>query len=298
MARKRKRSGPSACNDIEEPQKRARLNSEAKLPSYPTLCLYYTHISTLRDYLLLKLPKSSKTRRRRIASAENGALDETLICIAGKQQSQPDLSRSKDFEAFSQQVSLTAGSSNGVGSASQSDLIDFAIWLLFHRVHRHAYRPPHMLCHGYQRASNSRQANEEHGALAGIPGVVSHYPNGNVNILKDAAWTGILSLLGKEGERIMLDIVLDCGTFVAVDGGMGNCFQLSGTRDYSPHMLELTYSSRYAYDRAASQWPLKAHCLFNHVDSGIRYRAKASVRGNWQSTSSLSQSCCYYLCSA
>lgn len=85
-----------------------------------------------------------------------------------------------------------------------------------------------MLCHGYQRASGPRQLNEDHGAMAGIPGVISHYPNNNVNVLKGTAWTRILGLLGKDGERIMLDMVLNAGIFAAVDGGRGNYYQLSG----------------------------------------------------------------------
>ena len=87
-----------------------------------------------------------------------------------------------------------------------------------------------MLCHGYQRASNPWQLNEDHCAAAGIPGVVSRYPNNNVNSLKDVYWAAILSLLGKEGELIMLDMILDCGVFVEVTRGQGNYYQLSGEK--------------------------------------------------------------------
>jgi len=228
MTRKRKRSRLCTQDSAAEPRKRFQADVEQGSVKHPTLCLYYTHVSTLRNFLLSKLPTSSKTRCRRIITAEHEFLDSTLVCMVDVQQPRLDSSRARDFEAFSQHFNLTAGSSIGEGSTSQSDLIDFAIWLLFHRIHQQAHRPPHMLCHGYQRAGNPRRINEDHCALAGIPGLVSHYPNGNVDALKDGAWSELLGLLGKEGDRIMLDLILECGIFVAVDGGRGNVYQLSG----------------------------------------------------------------------
>ena len=237
MARKRKRARSLKDKDTTEPCKRIKTAHahEQAFSKHPTLRLYYRKISTLREHLLSSLPKKSKTRRRKILSREDDCLDKTLICIRDIHESGPDPTRSKDFETFSQQVSLTAGSSIDGGSTSQSELVDFAIYFLFHRVHHRVHRPPHMLCHGYQRAGNPRQVNEDQCALGGIPGIVSHYPNNNVEILKDASWTEILGLLGNEGERIMLDIVLDCAVFRAVDGGNGNCFQISGEQHNYPY---------------------------------------------------------------
>ena len=228
MARNRKRARSLKNQGTSEPGKRIKFDHGQALSSHPTLRLFYSRVSTLREYLLAKLPPKSKTRHRKILYREDECLDTTLVCTRNVQDSQPDPSRTKEFERFSQRVSLTAESSINGGSTSQSELIDFAIYFLFHRIHRRAHRPPHMLCHGYQRASTPRQVNEDQGALGGIPGIVSHYPNQNVDILKDATFTEILGLLGNEGERIMLDLVLDCAIFRAVDGGNGNCFQISG----------------------------------------------------------------------
>lgn len=72
------------------------------------------------------------------------------------------------------------------------------------------------------------RGNLDHGAAAIIPGVVSHFPNHHVNTLKRPAWTDVLSLLGREGERLMLDLILDHHVFVAAAGGSGNFYQLSG----------------------------------------------------------------------
>ena len=246
---KRKRSRP-----LEEGHKPAKVEKEAIIPvKHPALGLYYRQIWTLKDYLLSKLPSTSKARRRKILSIlpitanshnnndeENSALsqnrhclskllNDTLVCAVHERTPTPESSRMKDFGAFSQHFNSIAGSSVGGSTSSLSELVDYAIWQLFHKVHRHAHRPPHLLCHGFQRASSPRQINKDHCAIAGgIPGIVSHYPNAHVNALKGSSWTEILGLLGQEGDSIMLDLILDCGVFLAGDEGLGNYYQLSG----------------------------------------------------------------------
>ena len=231
MARKRKRGHKNSdCNE-DRPSKRADVDGikyGQDITNNPTLGLYYTRRLTLRAHLLAELPVHSKSRRRRVLGADLDILDKTLVCSNGGQKQASDSARLKDFQAFSQQINVTARSSTGGASSSQSDLIDFAIWFLFHRTHRHAHRPPHMLCHGYQRATGSNNSFEDHCALAGIPGIISHFPNYNVNVVKKADWTEVLDLLGKEGDRIMLDLVLQCDIFQLVNGGQGNFYQLSG----------------------------------------------------------------------
>ena len=247
MTGKRKRSRPSGENT-----KRAKVENETITSlKHPALGLYYRSILTLRDYLLSRLPTTSKSRRRKLLStfpgrpdmqcsnvetstlSEDGQalhqlLNNTLVCTIDQQPPRPTCSRMKDFEVFSQHLSLTAGSNTSGSTSSLSDLIDFAIWLLFHKIHRHTHRPPHMLCHGFQRASNPRQPNEDHCAVAGIPGIVPHYPNTNVHVLKASPWTEILGLLGKDGDSIMIDLFLDCGVFVAGNENLGNYYQLTG----------------------------------------------------------------------
>lgn len=64
--------------------------------------------------------------------------------------------------------------------------------------------------------------------MANIPGVVSHYPNSHVSTLKNNLWADVLGLLGMEGERIMIDLILKFGIFVAVESGKENYYQLCG----------------------------------------------------------------------
>ena len=46
--------------------------------------------------------------------------------------------------------------------------------------------------------------------------------------MKADPWPRLLALLGKEGEKIMIDLMLDAGIFVAVDVGIGNYMQTCG----------------------------------------------------------------------
>ena len=262
MVGKRKR-----CHPREEDRKRANVEKTTVTPvKHPALGLYYRNILTLRDYLLSRLPSASKARRRKIASilpdtasfhhhdgepstmSQDGhslskLLNSTLVCTVNEQALRPEPSRIKDFEAFSQRTSPTAGSSTGGSTSSLSDLVDYAISLLFHKTHRRVHRPPHMLCHGFQRASNPRQANNDHCAVAGIPGIVSYYPNTNVQALKGSSWTEVLALLGQEGDRILLDLFLDCGIFVACDEGLDNYYQLSGNVYRGVRIFQVSSSS-------------------------------------------------------
>ncbi|KAI9759142.1 MAG: hypothetical protein M1835_000450 [Candelina submexicana] len=257
--RKRKTKRPDQPAN-ESPIKRTKLQKGEKTQGlqdpgtsgdgarHPILSLYYPLVWTLRDYLLYKLPQTSKSRRRRIISipsypeypsqstppdsgklgiqtadrALSKLLDLTLIGIP-KSKPEATTARLKEFASFSQgQTESTVGSSNGAG------LVDFTIWLLFNKTFRTVNRPPHLLCHGLQRSSAPRQPNENHDAASGIPGLVCRFPNTYVNSLKSPLWDIILSLLGKEGERIMIDLLMDCGLFGPVEAGKANFCQLSG----------------------------------------------------------------------
>ena len=48
--------------------------------------------------------------------------------------------------------------------------------------------------------------------------------------MKSSLWIDTLGLLGKAGDKIMLELVLNCGIFVAVANGKSNLYQLSGKR--------------------------------------------------------------------
>lgn len=264
IKRKRTRSSKLVETETNKKLRMGAADTNQGEVHHPTLRLFYQRVSTLREHLLSQLPKTSKKRRRTIAAWGRNAsskdfarrdlytcerqvqvdrqkaylddedsmtrlLDQTLICSLHEDFAQDSVYHAKDLEAFSQQVTLTVGSSIGEGTCTQSELIDFAIWLLFNKIHQQSFRPSHMLCHGYQRARGSKQSGNDQYTMAGIPGIVPHYPNDNVSILKGAQWNKVLNLLGKDSERVMLNMIICCGIYVMVENGRGNFYQLSGT---------------------------------------------------------------------
>lgn len=163
MTKKRKRPQPT----ISVPAancKRAKTDDQGNgfIPiEHPTLCLYYSQISTLRTYLLSSLPVSSRSRRRKIASigrhqrnvVENSGdddplkgaeppcraacpnrlwpnnerglatlLDKTLVCTVEDEPRVVDGSREKDFASFSQQANLTTRGSFEEGTSPISEV--------------------------------------------------------------------------------------------------------------------------------------------------------------------------------
>ena len=248
MARQHKRSRPSSSHG-EQSNKRARLHDRELDIKHPTLCIYYAQILTLRDHLLAKLPTNSKLRRRMVATSKNNILDKTLVCQTDTPKPDLKVGRDEDFEAFTQKLNATSTSSGGSQSVCQSDLVDFVIWHLFHRVYRYIDEPNHMLCRGFRRVNQKRKSHADHCPLSGIPGILSHYPNENVNSLKNAEWLEVLDLLGHGGSRIMLDLLLDHGLYVELEGGRGNYYQLSGAIVVLSGEPQLIETCRHASDR-------------------------------------------------
>ena len=111
-----------------------------------------------------------------------------------------------------------------------SKVVDFSTWLLFSRVKKSSARPRHLLCDGFRKSSGPNFQRQE-GLGAGkpsIPGLFSLFPNHHAETLKKTPWPELLVLLGKAGEQIMIDLLLDCGIFTSVSAGTGNMWQLSG----------------------------------------------------------------------
>jgi telomerase reverse transcriptase len=46
--------------------------------------------------------------------------------------------------------------------------------------------------------------------------------------LKEPTWCRLQALLGQGGDRIIMNMLLECAVFLPVDGGISNCYQLSG----------------------------------------------------------------------
>ncbi|XMA14564.1 hypothetical protein WAI453_007355 [Rhynchosporium graminicola] len=233
--RKRKRS-----SQVSGDQKRQKTSSNsATIVRDSLLARYYPQILSLKDYLLSKLPKSSKIRRKKIASVGKKPgdkktdqelaqfLDETLVGVS-KFKEVTHEERWKQWTTFSQRPddSVSFANLSGVGTFSQTEIIDFAIWLLFSKSSNG--KVDHLLCQGFRKDVPHRTINQGENAGSAIPGVTSTYPNSHVTEMKAKPWPQILMLLGKEGEKAMIDLILDCGIFLAVKDSHGSFNQLSG----------------------------------------------------------------------
>lgn len=238
---KRKRA-TRAAQDIHAAK--TSIGSASSSPDIPVkrdlLEQCYLRVQTLRQYLLAKLPGSSRLRRKKIASIGQGEscpdlearlarlLDTTLVCTSKEgetQQVEAKETRWQQWLSFSQKgdesyVTLSGGPDEPF--FSQSEIIDFVIWLLFSREKANPW-PKHLLCDGFRRgAGDGAQTNTS------IPGIFCRFPNSHFKTLKETPWPQVLALLGQSGERVMIDLLFDCSIFIAVQAGFGNYCQISG----------------------------------------------------------------------
>lgn len=131
---KRKRSGE---NDKVPGNKRARKGEHQRhkvSSECPVLPLYYSHVLTLREYLLSRLSKASKARRRLLAhygDSEDSVeirklLDETIVgtfnAKSDAHEQQLQASQEQELSIFSQQISESTARSSPGSARSQSEV--------------------------------------------------------------------------------------------------------------------------------------------------------------------------------
>lgn len=119
------------------------------------------------------------------------------------------------------------------GQANIRQIIDFCIHLIFLKKKNSKDKIQHLLCQGFQRDATTRHVNRGEQAISNIPGVVSIHPNHHVASMKSWPWPQVLALFGKQGEMMMVDLILDCGIFVLVENTYGSYYQLSGESIFS-----------------------------------------------------------------
>ncbi|KAK5663294.1 hypothetical protein OQA88_3721 [Cercophora sp. LCS_1] len=248
MAKRKRNATRPACGEPSTKQAKGNRTSGNELVKHALLDQYYAEKKTLRAYVLAKLPSTSHIRRKKIASIGVGQcttdeavlgrlLDNTIVaCQVSSTVENKDASklRWQQWVGFSQRgdesyVTLSDGLAGSM--YSQTEIVDFVIWLLFSREKPNSW-PKHLLCDGFRRFTGSRADTRP--ARDGIPGVYVAFPNHRVKALKERPWPELLMLLGKEGERLMIDLLVDCAIFEAVESGQGNLYQLSGV-----HIAEL-----------------------------------------------------------
>ncbi|KAK7738484.1 Telomerase reverse transcriptase [Cytospora paraplurivora] len=217
------------------PAKQPKTGADGMLQSadvvkHALLPQYYPKIRTLRQYVLDKLPPTSKVRRRKIAAVGNAQpdavraaqgpkedsekfrnvlaelLDATLVCThvlpqeEEKAQSDSLLQQWMDYSQRGDESHVTL--SGGIASA----------------IHFQS-----------EKLGPTRQ-----GVATSIQGVYSLYLNERVAAIKREPWPQLLVLLGKSGESMMIDLLLESSIFLRVDAGQGNYYQLSDALNRFP----------------------------------------------------------------
>ncbi|KAF4948179.1 hypothetical protein FSARC_13818 [Fusarium sarcochroum] len=218
-------------------QKQERLSGETPVRR-DLLERCYAKVTTLREYVLCKLPQGSRLRRKKVASIGEGneigdsekklsrLLDTSLVCFADQPRDSDD-TRWEQWLVFSQRedesyVSLSDGIAGSI--YSQSEIVDFVVWLLFSRDAQVGQRrPKHLLCDGFRKSAGPGDQG-----TSTIPGLFSLYPNSHVKALREAPWPQLLALLGKSGEKMMINLLVDASLYVAVQAGFNNYHQLTG----------------------------------------------------------------------
>ncbi|RYP25294.1 hypothetical protein DL767_008472 [Monosporascus sp. MG133] len=225
----------------------------------------YPQIRNLRDYVLSRLPPSSRLRRKKVAAigkagespnsalsdveqAVGALLDSTLIGISEKSSCGSTNDRWEQWTTFSQKGDesyVTLSDGNAGSKFSQSEIVDFAIWLLFSQTKASGTWPKHLLCDGFRRNRGSGPPRQARKGERNIPGLFALHPNPHVDMLKSVPWPQLLLLLGQSGERIMMDLLLDCAIFVPVNAGTNNYSQISGKplSEIEPLNLDKTQGS-------------------------------------------------------
>ena len=99
---------------------------------------------------------------------------------------------------------------------------------MFSKVSATNGKSQHLLCQGFRKDVSARSIHRDEMASSAIPGIISIYPNSHVVAMKASPWPEILALMGRQGERMMIDLLFDCGIFIPVESGRGSYYQLSG----------------------------------------------------------------------
>ena len=105
-------------------------------------------------------------------------------------------------------------------------MVNFVIWILFRE--QKSGRPQHLLCQGYDRAGSTRPDSTESEPDTAIPGVARRFPNEHVQTVKGPKWAKFLSMLGREGELLIADLLLNCAIFAPLSESSGSFMQICG----------------------------------------------------------------------
>ncbi|KAI1341592.1 hypothetical protein F5Y15DRAFT_361504 [Xylariaceae sp. FL0016] len=287
--RKRKFAKPGEHASLgEPPKKKGKLaSSETAHPAnsqaqHFVLNQFYSRVLTLRAYVVSKLPASSRLRRRKVTAvgvvgkcpgtppttedSSLGVLLDTTFVAIPEVHEEDVVKHVEGWRDFSQRgdesyVTLSNGFAGFV--ESQCLIVEYVVRTLFSREKTSRW-PKHLLCNGFRR----------NGGL----GIRAVRPNPHVESLQQSPWPQLLALLGESGDRIMIDLLLDCSIFVSVGAGINNIYQISGKPLSDVHARHLGVTVQ---ERQSSESKSPSELIF--VRNRMLYaRAALSARGSVQ----------------
>lgn len=141
-----------------------------------------------------------------------------------------------------------------------------------------------MLCDGFRKDPDRKPQGRAAPGHGQIPGVFAVYVNNHVRALKEEPWPQLLLLLGKAGERMMLDLLLDCAIFSRVAAGRDNYHQLSGVPvsdlEYQSVQVPAAIPARPPNGNIAAKVSVRGPSEISLVRSRMLYaRAALNARG-------------------
>lgn len=83
----------------------------------------------------------------------------------------------------------------------------------------------HILGQGYRKGPAFSRLATPNVSIGGLSAV---FPNQYVELVKSSPWPEVLKLLGRGGDLLMIDLLVDCALFRRVECGRGNYYQISG----------------------------------------------------------------------
>ncbi|KAF5516403.1 Telomerase reverse transcriptase [Colletotrichum siamense] len=222
MAPKRKAEPQQQPVEGRSGSKRLKADRAQNAVRQSVLLQYYDNVQNLREYLLSRLPSSSRLRRKKIASI---GLSRTSLAKEAL-PAEADLSKLLDSTL----------------------IVNFVIWQLFSSNQSGGW-PRHLLCDGFRRYAQNAGNPREPRNGDWPSGLYRVHPNHFVQTLKASPWPQLLMLLGKSGEQIMIDLLIDTAIFLPAQAGVGNMYQLSGTPMFAADTAR--------WEPAAAQKPAK-----------------------------------------
>jgi len=176
-----------------------------------------------------------------------------------------------------QQPQSTLGHGSACDPSLQIEVIDFVVWLLFRRF-KASGRPSHLLCQGFERASGGGKSLNMV-AASSIPGIVCQFPNQTIEEVTSPVWCQLLSLLGRGGDLVMIDLLVDCALF-APGSDQDGLQQLSGFPISQLSALKVTNSGTTAHSELKNKQlrPLSNGTVKSSRDwSSIRFCTQSHV---------------------